>query len=323
MLDLARIYRDLEAAGLPDWPDALDATIRGRTAPTAHGDLPAWLDAIESLPQLAGHAGVFSDAAVGVDNPGLSADAISEATAALRSLSPWRKGPFRIGPIYIDSEWRSDLKWARVEPAISPLAGRRVLDVGSGNGYYALRMHGAGAEVVIGVDPTLLYVAQFAAISRFLPPVPVHVLPLRLEELPAEAHGFDTAFSMGVLYHSRSPIDHLRQLRGALRPGGELVLETLILPGDTAFSKTPESRYARMRNVWHLPSQAELLVWLDRTGFRNATVADVTATTVDEQRSTEWMTFESLPEALHPDDPTRTVEGWPAPLRAVVVAERS
>lgn len=322
MLDLEKIYRDLEAAGLPGWPGALDATIRQRLAPTAHGDLPAWLAAIESLPEAVGGTGTFSAAAVGVDHLELSAEAVSEATNALQVLSPWRKGPFRIGPVFIDSEWRSDLKWARVESAISPLAGRRVLDVGSGNGYYALRMHGADAELVIGVDPTLLYVAQFAAISRFLPPVPVHVLPFRLEELPADANAFDTVFSMGVLYHSRSPIEHLRKLRGALRPGGELVLETLILPGDTAFSRTPESRYARMRNVWHLPSQAELLVWLDRCGFGNAVVADVTATTVDEQRSTDWMTFESLADALHPDDPTRTVEGWPAPLRAIVVAAR-
>ena len=238
------------------------------------------------------------------------------------ALNPWRKGPFQLGSIHIDSEWRSDLKWARVAPAISSLAGRRVLDVGCGNGYYALRMRGAGAAAVFGIDPTLLYIAQFAAVSRYFVPEPVHLLPLRLEELPAGSHRFDTVFSMGVLYHSRSPIEHLRQLRDTLRPGGELVLETLILPGDTAFSRTPTSRYARMRNVWHLPSEAELLTWLGRTGFRDAHVADVTATTIEEQRSTAWMTFDSLAAALDPDDPSRTVEGWPAPLRAVVIARQ-
>ncbi len=322
MLDFDRAYADLRAAGLADWPDSLDATLRKRTRPDAHGDMPAWLAALESLPQPASPQTFVDGAATGVDPLDLGDDDVAIARQALLSLNPWRKGPFRLGPIHIDSEWRSDLKWSRVAAAVSSLKGRRILDVGCGNGYYALRMYGAGAATVIGVDPTLLYIAQFAAISRFFSPVPVHLLPLRLEELPLSCQAFDTVFSMGVLYHSRSPIDQLRQLRGALRPGGELVLETLILPGDSAFSRTPETRYARMRNVWHLPTAPELLTWLSRTGFADAKLADVSATTVDEQRSTEWMTFDSLADALDPADSTRTVEGWPAPLRAVVIAQQ-
>ncbi len=286
MLELDRACTDLTAAGLADWPDALDATLRQRTRLEAHGGMPRWLAALESLPQPANPHELLDGAAAGVEKLDLADDEVAHARQTLLTLNPWRKGPFRLGPIHIDSEWRSDLKWTRVTAAISPLDGRRILDVGSGNGYYALRMLRAGAATVIGVDPTLLYIAQFAAVRRFFAPIPVHLLPLRLEELPHGSRAFDTVFSMGVLYHSRSPIDHLQQLRGALRPGGELVLETLILPGDTAFSRTPETRYARMRNVWHLPTAAELLTWLGRTGFSNAQIADVTATTVDEQRST-------------------------------------
>ena len=126
---------------------------------------------------------------------------------------------------------------------------------------------------------------------------------------------------MGVLYHQRPPLTHLQQLRDALKLGGELVLETLVLPDDEALARTPESRYARMRNVWLLPSIAELTVWLDRCGFVEITVADVTMTHVDEQRSTKWMPFESLKEALDPLDPMQTVEGWPAPRRAILVAK--
>ncbi|PMC22346.1 tRNA 5-methoxyuridine(34)/uridine 5-oxyacetic acid(34) synthase CmoB, partial [Klebsiella aerogenes] len=37
---------------------------------------------------------------------------------------------------------------------------------------------------------------------------------------------------MGVLYHRRSPLDHLWQLKDQLAPGGELVLETLVIEGD-------------------------------------------------------------------------------------------
>jgi tRNA (mo5U34)-methyltransferase len=224
-----------------------------------------------------------------------------------------------VGGIHIDSEWRSNLKWRRVETAISPLAGKRVLDVGCGNGYYALRMRGQGASLVVGIDPTLCSVMQFQALAHFLPREPVHVLPLRLHELPPQSRTFDTTFSMGVLYHQRSPLDHLRELRGTLRRGGELVLETLILPGDEQLARTPAGRYARMRNVWLLPSAAELLVWLERCSFTDARIADVTLTGADEQRTTEWMPFESLKEALLPDNPALTVEGWPAPRRAVVV----
>jgi tRNA (mo5U34)-methyltransferase len=98
------------------------------------------------------------------------------------------------------------------------------------------------------------------------------------------------------------------------------VLETLFLPGDDLRAETPPGRYARMRNVWSLPTIAQLVHWIEITGFSDVEVVDTSVTTVDEQRSTEWMRFESLGEALDPDDPSRTVEGWPAPRRVIVTA---
>ncbi|MDH5500132.1 MAG: tRNA 5-methoxyuridine(34)/uridine 5-oxyacetic acid(34) synthase CmoB, partial [Gammaproteobacteria bacterium] len=238
----------------------------------------------------------------------------------LLKLAPWRKGPFDVCGVRIDSEWRSELKWARIEHGISPLSDRLVLDVGCGNGYYALRMRSMGARCVIGIDPTLLYVAQFQAIQHYARRTGVHVLPFRLGELPSCSRAFDTAFSMGVLYHQRNPIEHLRQLRDSLKPGGELVLETLVLPGEHNAAITPPDRYARMRNVWLLPTLPMLRRWIGECGFGASRVVDVSVTTTDEQRSTEWMTFESLAQALDPLDPDRTVEGWPRPRRAVLVA---
>lgn len=125
---------------------------------------------------------------------------------------------------------------------------------------------------------------------------------------------------MGVLYHQRDPLAHLHHLRTTLRHGGQLVLETIYLPGDEPGTATPDDRYARMRNVWSLPTVSQLVQWLDATGYADIEVVDQTMTTTAEQRSTEWMTYESLREALDPDDPTRTVEGWPAPHRVVVTA---
>jgi tRNA (mo5U34)-methyltransferase len=161
---------------------------------------------------------------------------------------------------------------------------------------------------------------QFLAVNIFECDPGVFVVPVRLQELPLPAQKFDTTFSMGVLYHQRAPIDHLRQLMQTLRPGGQLVLETIYVPGKESYACTPEDRYARMRNVWLLPTIAELTTWLARTGYTDIEVIDKSITSVDEQRSTEWMNFESLAEALDPNDPTRTVEGWPAPHRVVVTA---
>src|SRR5690606_179086 len=125
---------------------------------------------------------------------------------ALRQLMPWRKGPFRLFGVEVDTEWRSDWKWQRIAPHISSLDGRSVLDVGCGSGYHCWRMWAAGARQVVGIDPTLLYLFQFLVLKRYQLQAPVWYAPVRLEEMPAIGQYFDTVFSMGVLYHRRSPL---------------------------------------------------------------------------------------------------------------------
>ena len=98
------------------------------------------------------------------------------------------------------------------------------------------------------------------------------------------------------------------------------MLETIFVSGDKSFAWTPSDRYARMRNVWFLPTIAELTTMLHRSGFTDIEVIDQSTTSTDEQRSTEWMTFESLAEALDPSDSCLTIEGWPAPRRVIVLA---
>lgn len=301
MLQYEQLWQRLAEIGIADWRPRIEPLLHLRMSRTGHGDFIKWQ---ETLVQLAA----------------LDADATSEIRKLLLSLSPWRKGPFEVAGIEIDAEWRSDMKWNRLQDGISSLQGRRVLDVGCGNGYYARQMQAAGADCVIGVDPTTLYVIQHLAISLFAPLDNVLVLPLRSDELPENARAFDSCFSMGVLYHQRAPLTHLQQLKGFLRPGGELVLETLFVPGEESYACTPADRYARMRNVWLLPTIAELSTWLHRSGFKNIEVVNTSATTIEEQRSTEWMSFDSLAAALDEEDPGKTVEGWPAPHRVVVVA---
>jgi tRNA (mo5U34)-methyltransferase len=237
----------------------------------------------------------------------------------LQQLKPWRKGPFDIHGIAIDTEWRSDFKWDRLLPYISPLPGRFVLDVGCGSGYHLWRMRGAGAAFVVGIDPSQLFYTQFQAIKHFNSDPAVNLIPVGIDDMPALGQ-FDSVFSMGVLYHRRSPIDFLQQLKQQLRPGGELILETLVIDGDVHTVLVPGERYAKMRNVWFIPSTAALCHWLQRLGFKNPKVVDVNTTTLYEQRATSWMENESLIDFLDPTDHSKTIEGYPAPQRAVIIA---
>jgi len=320
MNDFDDFYAALAQTPLAPWTAEIRQHIEREMGPASHGDMPRWLATLKRLPRIPASDILFNSDSITVKPPA-DAQMRERLEDELREFHPWRKGPFTIHGVHIDTEWRSDLKWDRLKDHIQPLKDRLVLDVGCGNGYHCWRMAGAGARLVVGIDPTLLYVMQFFAIKHFIGKQPVHLLPLTLEEMPQNSRAFDTVFSMGVLYHRRSPFDHLAELRGALRPGGELVLETLVIEGGENAVLVPEGRYAKMKNVWFIPSPVTLVAWLRRAGFLNVRVIDVTPTTREEQRATDWMRFESLADYLDPNDTSKTIEGYPAPCRAIVLAE--
>ncbi|QIB64800.1 tRNA 5-methoxyuridine(34)/uridine 5-oxyacetic acid(34) synthase CmoB [Kineobactrum salinum] len=315
------IQRWQEDDELRGWAELLPGQIAAGLSPQRYGDLPRWLRALEALPEIAPSRCHLDRSRVGADcDPPLDTTLSAALRDTLQQLHPWRKGPFELFGVHIDTEWRSDWKWERLRAHIDDLDGRRVLDVGCGSGYHCWRMAGAGAAEVIGIDPTPLFVLQYWALRKYLRQPQVWVLPLGIQHLPAGLAAFDTVFSMGVLYHRRSPLDHLQELKDCLRPGGQLVLETLVIEGGPGASLVPEGRYARMGNVWFLPSCDTLLGWLRKLGLVDATLVDVSVTSTAEQRSTEWMRFHSLANFLDPDDSSRTIEGHPAPRRAVVTA---
>jgi tRNA (mo5U34)-methyltransferase len=314
-------YRSLLDTTLSHWLQTLPAQLDGWQRTRKHGEFDKWCKLLAKLPET-------SPSSVDIENAvkvGALSD-INEYTqkqiaGLLRQFMPWRKGPFYIHDIHIDTEWRSDWKWDRVVDHISPLKGRNVLDVGCGSGYHMWRMLGEQANRVFGIDPTQLFLIQFQAIKHFIPHEDIHFLPLGIEEMQP-LNAFDTVFSMGVLYHRKGPMQFLTQLKDQLRKGGELVLETLVVEGDETTVLMAGERYAQMRNVWFLPSTDALTVWLSRLGFENIRVVDVNDTTLDEQRTTEWMDTQSLKDFLMPEDITRTIEGYPAPRRAVIIANR-
>lgn len=320
------LYHALIDQGLEHWAALLPEQLSAALDRNRYGDLPGWQRAVEKLPELPQQRQVHLDSDIISIDVELSQADKAKTNSLLRQLMPWRKGPFSLAGIGIDTEWRSDWKWQRVYPHLSDLTGRRVLDVGGGSGYHGWRMYGAGASFVMIIDPSPRFFFQFHAVRHFVGDADhhaTHYLPVGIEDLPPQLEAFDTVFSMGVLYHRRSPLDHLHQLREALRPGGELVLETLVVEGNEQTVFMPGERYACMPNVYFLPSSAALVHWLERCGFDDIRIVDENVTSLDEQRSTEWMQFQSLKDFLDPQDTRLTIEGYPAPRRAVLVARRA
>ena len=286
-----------------------------------NGNIPRWEKAIESINDQPQGSVQYATPYLKINSQNINKEKLE---SSLKQLTPWRKGPYQIGDLQLDSEWRGDMKWGRVTPHIKSLKAKTVLDVGSGNGYFTYLMALSGAEIALGIEPFLLFNYQFQAIRSLISkPPPAFVLPLKLEQMPNEAV-FDTVFSMGVLYHQKDHMLHLQQLKNVMTVGGELILETLVIDAIHGEKIVPEDRYARMRNVWCLPSTDTLYVWLEKTGFKNIKLVDVTKTTPEEQRATHWIgdNTQSLQDFLDPDDDNLTIEGLPAPKRAIFVCQK-
>lgn len=290
-----------------------------QTLTVKNGNRPKWESALNEIKE-------YAKGSVDYQAPYLNINVTDNALlqTSLKKLMPWRKGPYQIGSLQLDSEWRGDMKWDRVLPHIQPLQGKTVLDVGAGNGYFTYLMALSGAQIALGIEPFLLFNYQFRAIHTLMNNPPnAFVLPLKLEQMPKQTL-FDTVFSMGVLYHTKEHLLHLQQLKSLLLKDGELILETLVIDKKYGEQIIPKERYARMRNVWCLPSTDTLHIWLEKTGFKNIKLLDVTKTTSKEQRATHWIgdNTQSIKDFLDPNDNDLTVEGLPAPLRAIFICQK-
>jgi len=132
-------------------------------------------------------------------------------------------------PLYLE-EHQEDLEWWNVVyderydylESQLPLKARRILDVGSGPGYFLLRGKSRGWETM-GVEPS----RHAAAHSRNLG------LDIRegfLNETLAKSLGmFDVVYLHEVLEHIPSPLELLGTVTQLLRPGGILCV---IVPND-------------------------------------------------------------------------------------------
>jgi len=286
-----------------------------------NGNIPKWSQAIDTIDAFPKGKVSLKQPYICINNDSIDNESLLKA---LHKLIPWRKGPFMINDVGLKSEWDGDMKWQRITKHIKPLKNKRVLDVGAGNGYFTFRMAMEGAKRVLGIEPFLLFNYQFRAIKSLIEsPLNVLLLPVKLEHIPKIAI-FDTVFSMGVLYHQRDHMAHLSQLYEMMATDAELVLETLIVEDPEDYVLIPKGRYAQMRNVYSIPSIKTLKSWLNDANFNNIRVVDVNKTTTAEQRKTPWIgeNGASLEDFLDPLDDSLTIEGYPAPTRAIVVCER-
>jgi len=323
VMDFANLFKVLNNYGMTDWASLLKLQIEKHFKYIRHGDYPKWQKAHNNLPAITPSIITLDEASIQI---GLSTDATdqekTEIEQQLKVLMPWRKGPFDLFGITIDTEWQSWIKWNRLQEQIKPLKNRMVLDIGCGNAYYGWRMLGSNASYVVGMDPTLLFYMQFSAVKKYMPDFNIDIIPLGIQTIPDITLNFDTVFSMGVIYHRRDPGKHLSRLFSCLKTGGELVLETLVIESDNMDVLNPDGCYAKMNNVWAIPSTGLLIKWVNDTGFRHVRIIDVSRTSSEEQRVREWMQFESLSDFLDKQDKNKTIEGYPAPTRAILLAEK-
>ncbi|URQ68958.1 tRNA 5-methoxyuridine(34)/uridine 5-oxyacetic acid(34) synthase CmoB [SAR86 cluster bacterium] len=278
---------------------------------------------IESWLEILGRLPTILDAEVELINEiniDLDIEDTDEIESLLLKLMPWRKGPFRINDIFIDSEWDSSKKWKRFQKLNIDLDGKSILDVGSGNGYYAFRMLGLGADKVLCLEPNLVHVSQFSAINHFVKSENIRMIPERIEESGLKNSKFDLIFSMGLLYHQRNPPEHLNNLKELLSDNGKLVLETIISPKECGKALEPSNgKYASMPNVHFVHTDNGC-----KSIFRNLSLqvyaeSDLVVTDDKEQRTTKWMPFKSFESALNLQNKSITIEGYPAPKRKFYV----
>ncbi len=277
-------------------------------------------EAIASLPTYENINVSYGDTVtVTIDN--LSTNQAEQIEETARLMLPWRKGPFAINDLFIDSEWQSHIKYNLLEPHFD-LKDKRVADIGCNNGYYLFRMLTHAPKKLIGFDPSAIYYSQFQFMNHFIQSNIVYEL-LGVEHVEFYEHQFDVLFCLGVLYHRSDPVAMLKSLYKGLNKGGELILDTFMIDGDEEICLTPKERYSKIPNIYFIPTVPALINWCNRAGFKEVEVLETIVTEAGEQRKTEWIETQSLEDYLDPDDKTKTVEGYPAPKRVYIKAKKS
>ena len=282
------------------------------------GSIPFKED-ITNLPKTSSTMMDLSGDKIRIGNPqDLDEDQLEKLTNAIHTMIPWRKGPFDFFGIDLDAEWRSDLKWKRIENHLDNLDGKTVLDIGCNNGYYMFKMAKNNPALVLGIDPVLRCRYQFDLVQSYTNLSNLKFEMLGIEHVHLFDEMFDLIFNMGIIYHHKNPIAQLEDCIRALKPGGQMILETIGIPGDSEMALFPSGRYASMKNIWFIPTLPCLINWMSKVKFIDIKIISDTLLTAQEQRVTKWCPHKSLHDFLDPSDPSKTIEGHPAPRRFAI-----
>ncbi len=296
----------------------LDAIRRERSKAFGWKNIAPLAESLDSLPKVTPVSVEYEDTIKIILPTEYKESYASKIKDIAISLKPWRKGPFEIGELFIDSEWQSFIKYNLLLPHIN-IKDKIVADVGCNNGYYMFRMLKKNPKQIVGFDPSALYMLQFKFIDKFINSGIEYEL-LGVEHLEFYEHKFDTIFCLGVLYHRSDPVSTLKSLKRALNRNGELFLDTFMIDGDEHIALSPANRYSKIPNIYFIPTVPTLINWCKRAGFGSIEVIDIKKTEHNEQRKTEWIDTQSLQDFLDPNDSTKTIEGYPAPKRVYIKA---
>ncbi|WP_456485802.1 tRNA 5-methoxyuridine(34)/uridine 5-oxyacetic acid(34) synthase CmoB [Hydrogenimonas sp.] len=277
-------------------------------------------EAMNELPNISDATLVLGDW-ITLESSSVTAEQKESIMRVAKVMMPWRKGPFDLFGVKIDSEWQSFKKYDLLRPYMD-LEGKVVADVGCNNGYYMFRMLEFSPKSILGIDPSPLFRSQFDLINRYAGVQNLRYEMLGIEHMAGFGEMFDTLFCLGVLYHRSDPIAALKSLKQSLKKGGELFLDTFMIEGEEPVCLVPESTYSKIGNIHFIPTITALRHWFKRAGFESFEVLEIVRTEPDEQRKTEWIPGQSLEDFLDPGNPELTIEGYPAPKRVYVRAHR-
>ncbi|EAI3889646.1 tRNA 5-methoxyuridine(34)/uridine 5-oxyacetic acid(34) synthase CmoB [Campylobacter jejuni] len=250
-------------------------------------------------------------------NLSTNSQAKDEILAIAKELKPWRKGPFKIDDLFIDTEWQSFIKFNILKPFMNEISQKCVADIGCNNGYYMFKMLEFNPAKLIGFDPSIKYRLQFELINA-LAKTPIKYELLGVEDLPNYGLKFDVIFCLGVIYHRSDPIKMLKDLKAGLNKNGVVFLDTMYIEDEREIALVPNKTYSKIPNIYFVPSISALKNWCKRAGFKEFEVLATKKTDENEQRKTEWIDSFSLENFLDPKDKNLTIEGYEAPKRVYI-----
>ena len=113
MFNFANVYQQIaQHPQLQLWLNTLPQQLTDWQA-KQHGDLDRWMRNLKKIPVGQPEVIDLKNAVAAHNHQPLAQGEQKKLEAVLKTFHPWRKGPYHLHGIHIDTEWRSDWKWDR------------------------------------------------------------------------------------------------------------------------------------------------------------------------------------------------------------------